>query len=78
MAVVALSDNFFLNEFTRSQTAVRHGIAVEVAPVTLLLGTGALFWGKISGDVWAMSVVGLVAIYVGGDVGARFSAGAGK
>ena len=42
-----------------------------IAMATLCFGTIALFTNFITETVWAYSVVGLVVIYIGGDVGAR-------
>ncbi len=50
------------------------GTKFQLVVLTLLLGTLMLALGKISGDTWGLSVVGLVASYVLGDVGGRFAA----
>ena len=52
----------------------RQGTKFQLVILTLLLGTLALLLGKLSGDSWGLYVVGLVGLYVGGDVASRFSA----
>jgi hypothetical protein len=43
----------------------------QLVLLTLLLGTIGLYLGKMDGGSWGLYVVGLVGIYVAGDVGAR-------
>jgi len=50
------------------------GTKFQLVLLTLLLGTLGLYIGKMDGNAWGMYVVGLVGIYVAGDVGARLAA----
>jgi hypothetical protein len=51
------------------------GTKFQLTLLTLLLGTIALLLGKLSGDSWGIYVVGLVGIYVGGDIASRYIVG---
>ena len=49
------------------------GTKAGLTLLTLLLGTVMLAIDKLTGGEWIMGVVGLVGIYVAGDVTSRFA-----
>lgn len=51
---------------------------LQLVVLAFLVGTLMLVLGKITGDNWTVGVLGLVASYVVGDVGARFASGTAK